>query len=67
MLRLYAEENSAVAIDEVTEILRRTHKLKESEEDDFRVMSQSELIETVSSITDIMTYLLGAIAGISLW
>lgn len=29
-------------------------------------MSQSELLETVSSITDIMTYLLGAIAGISL-
>ena len=29
-------------------------------------MSQSELIETVSSITDILTYLLGAIAGISL-
>jgi len=60
------EEKSAQAIEEVTEILRRTHKLKESEEDDFRVMSQSELMETVSSITDIMTYLLGAIAGISL-
>jgi putative ABC transport system permease protein len=60
------EDKSAQAIEEVTEILRRTHKLKESEEDDFRVMSQSELMETVSSITDIMTYLLGAIAGISL-
>jgi putative ABC transport system permease protein len=40
--------------------------LKESTENDFRVMSQSELLKTVSSITDIMTYLLGAIAGISL-
>jgi putative ABC transport system permease protein len=29
-------------------------------------MSQSELMATMSSITDIMTYLLGAIAGISL-
>ena len=29
-------------------------------------MSQTELMTTVSSITDIMTYLLGAIAGISL-
>jgi len=61
-----SEEKSAVAIAEVEEILRRTHKLKETDENDFRVMSQSELIETVSSITDIMTYLLGAIAGISL-
>jgi putative ABC transport system permease protein len=60
------EDKSAQAISEITEILRRTHKLKESEEDDFRVMSQSELIATVSTITDILTILLGAIAGISL-
>jgi putative ABC transport system permease protein len=61
-----SENRSAAAIEEITEILRRTHKLKESEDDDFRVMSQSELIETVSTVTDIMTILLGAIAGISL-
>jgi putative ABC transport system permease protein len=61
-----SEEKSAVAIAEVEEILRRSHKLKESAENDFRVMSQSELIETVSSITDMLTILLGAIAGISL-
>ena len=60
-----SEEKSPLAIQEVTEVLRRTHKIK-SQEDDFRVMSQSELIQTVSSISDIMTYLLGAIAGISL-
>jgi ABC-type antimicrobial peptide transport system, permease component len=61
-----SEEKSPAAIAETEEILRRTHKLKESAENDFRVMSQSELLKTVSSITDIMTYLLGAIAGISL-
>ena len=61
-----SEEKSPAAIAEVGEILRRTHKLKESAENDFRVMSQSELLKTVTSITDIMTYLLGAIAGISL-
>jgi len=60
------EEKSAKAIVEITETLRRTHKLKESAENDFRVMSQSELIATVSSITDMLTILLGAIAGISL-
>ena len=60
------EDKSARAITEITETLRRTHKLKESAENDFRVMSQSELIATVSSITDMLTILLGAIAGISL-
>jgi putative ABC transport system permease protein len=61
-----SEEKSPSAIAQVEEILRRTHKLKESAENDFRVMSQSELLKTITSITDIMTYLLGAIAGISL-
>lgn len=61
-----SEDKSPMAMEEVKEILRRTHKLRESDEDDFRIMSQPELIETVSSITDVMTYLLGAIAGISL-
>ena len=35
-------------------------------DDDFRVMSQSELVKTFSSISDILTALLGAISGISL-
>ena len=61
-----SEEKSPAAKAEVEDILRRTHKLKESAENDFRVMSQTELLQTVTSITDIMTYLLGAIAGISL-
>jgi len=61
-----SEEKGPQAIAEVGEILRRAHKLKESDEDDFRVMSQSELLKTVSSVTDILKLLLGAIAGISL-
>jgi putative ABC transport system permease protein len=61
-----SEETSSAAISEVKEILRRAHKLLDSEENDFYTMSQSELIKTVSSVTEIMTYLLGAIAGISL-
>ncbi len=61
-----SEEKSAAAIEEVEDILRRTHKLKETDENDFRVMSQSELLETVSSVTNILKLLLGAIAGISL-
>ncbi len=61
-----SEEQNSQAIAETSDILRRAHKLKESQEDDFRVVSQTELIQTVSSVSDIMTILLGAIAGISL-
>ena len=61
-----SEEKSDAAKTEIEEILRRTHKLKDSDENDFRIMSQSELMETLTSMMSIMTYLLGAIAAISL-
>jgi putative ABC transport system permease protein len=61
-----SEEKSSKAMREVEEIMRRTHKLRDSDESDFRIMSQTELMETFSSISDSMTYLLGAIACISL-
>jgi putative ABC transport system permease protein len=61
-----SEEKSDEAQGQIEEILRETHKLKDTDDNDFRIMSQTELMTTVSSITDIMTYLLGAIAGISL-
>ncbi len=61
-----SEKLNEKAIDEITQTLRQTHKIKPGEEDDFRVMSQSELVQTFSSISDVLTALLGAIAGISL-
>lgn len=61
-----SEERSQEAMNEIEEILRSEHKLKESQENDFRIMSQSELVNTFTSVSDILTTLLGAIAGISL-
>jgi putative ABC transport system permease protein len=61
-----SEERSDEAIDEIEEILRQEHKLKDAEENDFRIMSQSELVTTFTSVSNILTTLLGAIAGISL-
>ncbi len=60
------EDLNEEAINQLTETLRATHKIKPGQEDDFRVMSQSELVSTFTSISDVMTALLGAIAGISL-
>jgi len=61
-----SEEMSEAAIDEIETILRQQHKLKEGAEDDFEVRSQAEMVEMVSSVTDMLTLLLGAVAGISL-
>lgn len=60
------EEYTDQAIDEITEILRRNHKLKETDEDDFTIRSQQELSSMLTSTTDMMTVLLAAVAGISL-
>ena len=61
-----SETQNEAAIDQITESLRKSHKIKEGEADDFRVRSQSEMVQTFSSISNIMTILLGAISGISL-
>lgn len=47
-------------------MLRRSHKLAASDESDFNVMSQTDTLDILSSITNTLTIFLGAIAGISL-
>ena len=61
-----SEEMTDYAIDEITEILRREHKLKDNDVDDFTIRSQQELSTMLNSTTDLMTTLLACIAGISL-
>ena len=53
------EDMTDNATDEITEILRRNHKLKESDDDDFTIRSQQEL-------STMLNTLLACIAGISL-
>lgn len=54
------------AVDEITEVLRREHKLKETDDDDFTIRTQQELSSMLNTTTDLMTTLLACIAGISL-
>lgn len=60
------EELADEAIDQVTTTIRDLHGITYSGEDDFSIFSQTDLLETVSTITGILTAFLGAIAGISL-
>lgn len=66
------EDLTDKATEEITEILRTRHKLKdateerEGDEDDFNIRSQEELASMMNSTTDLMTVLLACIAGISL-
>ena len=60
------EDMTSAATDEISAILRKNHKLKATDEDDFDIRSQEELSSMLSSTTDMMTILLACIAGISL-
>jgi putative ABC transport system permease protein len=54
------------ATNEISAILRVSHRLKPTDTDDFAVRTQAELINTFSSTSQLLTVLLTAIAGISL-
>jgi putative ABC transport system permease protein len=51
---------------QIEDTLRRHHKIKASDQNDFTIRNQTELLSTFSSVSNILTVLLGAIAGISL-
>jgi putative ABC transport system permease protein len=54
------------AQSEMRGIMRESHRLGDSDEDDFTVGNQSELADAANSTTRVMTLLLAAIASISL-
>ena len=60
------EELSDAAIEELTQILRDNHKLKDEAADDFTIRSQAEMMETMSSTMDTVTVILVVAAAFSL-
>ncbi len=51
---------------DLTRLLRERRKLAESDENNFNVLDTQQLAETLSSTTQVMTMLLGAVAAVSL-
>lgn len=61
------EEKTEEAIEELTTLLRQSHKLREGiDEDNFTIHSQKEMMEMMNSTADVMTTLLLCVACISL-
>lgn len=66
------ENASAPAQEQISQILRRNHKLRdasdtqEADDDDFTIRSQEELSSMMNSTMNTLTILLGSVAGISL-
>ncbi len=54
------------ALVEIEKVLRREHKLRESQENDFRIRNQADLISTFQETQETFTFLLAGIAAVSL-
>jgi len=52
--------------DEIKRVLRVRHRIPEGEPDDFQIMIQDEILETVGAILGMVTGVIGGVVGIAL-
>jgi len=60
------EERVDAITDQINTLLLKRHGFKPGEEGDFSVVSQADLLATITQVTNILVVFLGAIAAISL-
>ncbi len=65
-ISVISEDQMEAAEEQIRQILRQEHKLEPGQDDDFVIRSQTDIVETATSVTGMLTLLLGSIAGVSL-
>ena len=60
------EESIPFAMAELQQIIRRSHRIRPGEADDFQIRTQVDFLETLNQSTSTFTLLLAGIAGVSL-
>ena len=61
-----SEQQMPAAQEELSTLLRESHRLQPGEPDNFMVRSQTEIAETAQATTQVLTMFLASIAGVSL-
>ncbi len=61
-----SEEDIPVTMAEIQRILRREHRLRPGQEDDFAIRNQADFLTTLGETTKVFTLLLAGIAAVSL-
>jgi putative ABC transport system permease protein len=54
------------ASPEIKKLLRQRHRLRDDQEDDFRIFNRAELAQTAETSAQVFSWLLGSIASVSL-
>ena len=65
-IKIRAGEDMAEAEGQIRELLRQRHRLQDYQDDDFWLRNLSEVLQTQEESSKVMTYLLAAIASVSL-
>jgi len=61
-----SEDDIPATMADVRRILRREHRLRPGQDDDFTIRNQSDFLATLGETTQVFTYLLAGIAAVSL-
>jgi putative ABC transport system permease protein len=61
-----SEEKIPDAMADIQKALRREHRLRQNQPDDFQMRSQADFLNTLGETTQVFTYLLSGIAAVSL-
>jgi putative ABC transport system permease protein len=61
-----SEEKIPDAMADIQKVLRREHRLRTGQPDDFQMRSQADFLNTLGETTQVFTYLLSGIAAVSL-
>jgi putative ABC transport system permease protein len=65
-VKIRAGEDMSEAESQLRDLLRQRHRLQPYQDDDFNVRNLSEILQTQEESSQVMTYLLAAIASVSL-
>ena len=65
-VKVRADEDMAEAENQIRALLRQRHRLQPTQDDDFWLRNLSEVLQTQEESSKVMTYLLAAIASVSL-
>jgi putative ABC transport system permease protein len=66
LLQVRTREDMDLAKEQVRDVLRVRHHLKKGQPDDFQIISQEELMKTISTVLNTTTGIMGAVVGIAL-
>jgi putative ABC transport system permease protein len=66
VLKLREGSDNNLAVEQITQLLRERHKLKEDARDDFQITDMKQVMDTMNTMTGFIKMLLMAIASVSL-